>query len=238
MKGVLTGTDQPARTSVLTPDLSTIPPASRRLWPELGSTPRQFVLYGETALALRLGHRRSEDFDFFSSSGFDGERVLRETAYLAGASVADRDPGTLVCTVERGGPVQVSFFGGLTLRRVGEPDAATGPGIRVASLLDLAATKAQAVQARAAARDYLDLDALVTLAGISLAQALGAANAVFGESFNPLVTLKALSFFDDGNLALLPGEVRRRLLDAVRATDPDGLPEFEPRAGLFHRPED
>ena len=231
-------TDQPVHGGVLTPDLSTIPPASRRLWPELGSTPRQFVLYGETALALRLGHRRSEDFDFFSSSGFDGERVLRETAYLAGASVADRDPGTLVCTVERGGPVQVSFFGGLTLRRVGEPDAATGPGIRVASLLDLAATKAQAVQARAAARDYLDLDALVRLAGISLAQALGAAAAVFGESFNPLVTLKALSFFDDGNLALLPGEVRRRLLDAVHATDPDGLPEFEPRAGLFPRPED
>ena len=238
MEDAETVTDQPVHGGVLTPDLSTIPPASRRLWPELGSTPRQFVLYGETALALRLGHRRSEDFDFFSSSGFDGERVLRETAYLAGASVADRDPGTLVCTVERGGPVQVSFFGGLTLRRVGEPDAATGPGIRVASLLDLAATKAQAVQARAAARDYLDLDALVTLAGISLAQALGAAAAVFGESFNPLVTLKALSFFDDGNLALLPGEVRRRLLDAVHATDPDGLPEFEPRAGLFPRPED
>lgn len=195
------------------------------------------MLYGGTALALRLGHRRSEDFDFFSSSAFDGERILRETAYLAGASVADRDPRTLVCTVERGGPVQVSFFGELPFSRVGEPDAATGPGIRVASLLDLAATKAQAVQARAAARDYLDLDALVALAGISLAQALGAAAAAFGESFNPLVTLKALSFFDDGDLALLPGEVRRRLLDAVRATDPDGLPEFEARPGLLPGPE-
>ena len=233
----MTGTDEPARSGVLTPDLSTLPLAGRRLWPELGSTPRQFVLYGGTALALRLGHRRSEDFDFFSSSGFNGARVLRETAYLAGASVADRDPGTLVCTVERGGPVQVSFSGELPSSRAGEPDTATGPGIRVASLFDLAATKAQAVQARAAARDYLDLDALVTLAGISLAQALGAAAAVFGASFNPLVTLKALSFFDDGDLALLPGEVRRRPLDAVRATDPDRLPEFEPQTGLLPGPE-
>ena len=221
----------------LTPDLNALPPAGRRLWPELGSTPRQFVLYGGTALALRLGHRRSEDFDFFSSSALDGDRVLRETAYLAGASVADRDPETLVCTVERGGPVQVSFFGGLLLHRVGQPDAAAGTGIRIASLLDLAATKAQAVQARAAAKDYLDLEALVTLAGVSLEQALGAAAAVFGERFNPLPTLKALSYFDDGDLALLPRRVRRRLLDAVRATDPDGLPEFEPQTGLVPHPE-
>lgn len=225
-------TDSVPAAGTLTPDLGMLPAAARRLWPELGSTPAQFVLYGGTALALRLGHRRSEDFDFFSSSGFDGERVLRETAYLAGAGVADRDPKTLVCTVERGDPVQVSFFGGLPLNRAGEPDTVAGPGIRVASLLDLAATKAQVVQTRAAARDYLDLDALVTLAGISLEQALGAALAVFGERFNPLLTLKALSFFDDGNLALLSGEVRRRLRDAVRATDPDRLPRFAPRTGL------
>lgn len=221
---------------MLLPDLSTLPPAARRLWPELGNTPEPFVLYGGTALALRLGHRRSEDFDFFSSSGFDPTSVLRETDYLEGAVVSEQAPKTLVCTVKRGEPVQVSFFGGLTLHRVEDPDSIENPAIRVASLLDLAATKAQVVQARASARDYLDLDALVHQAGVSLDQALGAAIAVFGPSFNPLVTLKALSFFAEGSLPLVGQEVRGRLQDAVRATDPDRLPRFEPREGLFPQP--
>ena len=218
---------------MLTPDLTALPDAQRRLWPELGGTPGQFVLYGGTALALRLGHRHSEDFDFFSSSNFEPERLLRETPYLEGSSVVEQHPHTLVCGVERGRRVRVAFFGGLTMNRVCDPEVLIRPAIRIASLLDLAATKAQVVQVRAAARDYLDLDAVLRLGGLALGEALGAAAAVFGSEFNPLLTLKALSFFDDGDLALLPAEVRRRLLDAVRGTDPEELPTFEPRAGLF-----
>ena len=224
------------RPEPLTPDLSALPQAGRRLWPELGATPEQFVLYGGTALALRLGHRRSEDFDFFSSAGFDPMTVLRETGYLDGAIVSDQDPKTLICTVERGDPVQVSFFGGLPLSRVRDPDPVPDPAIRIASLLDLAATKAQVVQVRALAKDYLDIDALVHRAGVSLDEALGAAVAVFGTSFNPLLTLKALSFFGEDSLAGVPAEVRDRLRDAVRATDPDSLPRFEPRSGLVPEP--
>lgn len=44
--------------------LAFLPPPQRRFWDELGATPRDFVLYGGTALALRLGHRQSEDFGF------------------------------------------------------------------------------------------------------------------------------------------------------------------------------
>jgi hypothetical protein len=49
------------------PRLDVLPATQRRLWPELRGVPPQFVLYGGTALALRLGHRHSVDFDFFSS---------------------------------------------------------------------------------------------------------------------------------------------------------------------------
>ena len=58
------------------PRLDILPPAQRRLWNELGSTPPDFVLYGGTALALRLGHRQSEDFDFFSSYSFSADGYL------------------------------------------------------------------------------------------------------------------------------------------------------------------
>ena len=232
----MTGTARPAQSGMLVPDLGTLPPAGRRLWPELGSTPGQFVLYRGTALSLRLGHRRSEDFDFYTSAGIDPTAILRETAYLEHATVSDQDRRTLICTVERGDPVQVSFFGGLALNRVQDPDPIPSPAIRVASLLDLAATKAQVVQVRASAKDYLDLDALVQRAGGSLDQALGAAAAVFGPGFNPLLTLKALSFFADGSLPSVPEEVRSRLLGAVRATDPDRLPRFRRRKGLLPQP--
>jgi hypothetical protein len=49
------------------PRLEILPPAQRKLWNELSETPREFVLYGGTALALHLGHRHSVDFDFFGN---------------------------------------------------------------------------------------------------------------------------------------------------------------------------
>ena len=53
------------------PNLDILPAAQRTLWPELSATPDNFTLYGGTALALRLGHRASVDFDFFSNDSFD-----------------------------------------------------------------------------------------------------------------------------------------------------------------------
>ena len=49
------------------PCTSILPRAQQQLWPELSATVAMgFVLYGGTAIALRLGHRPSVDFDFFS----------------------------------------------------------------------------------------------------------------------------------------------------------------------------
>jgi hypothetical protein len=50
--------------------LSILPESQRKLWTELNQVPSEFVLYGGTALALRLGHRISVDFDFFTSLPF------------------------------------------------------------------------------------------------------------------------------------------------------------------------
>jgi len=94
----------------------------------------------------------------------------------------------------------------------------------VASLLDLAATKASTVQKRAASRDYLDLDALLSQGHVTLTDALAAGSAVYGRAFNPQLTLKALSFFGDGDLSQVPVEARERLLEAVREVDLEQLP--------------
>jgi hypothetical protein len=209
------------------PRLEILPASQRRLWTELFSVPHEFVLYGGTALALHLGHRSSVDFDFFGSRALDQPALETGIPFLAGAKVIQRDTNTLSLIVDRGGPVKVSFFGVPSLPRLAPPHVSKDNGLQVASLLDLAGTKASVVQLRAEARDYIDVDALMTLGGIGLPTALAAAQKLYGPSYNPQITLKALSYFDDGNLRELPDSIQRRLVTAAREVDLDHLPAVD-----------
>ena len=212
-------------TRTFRPRLDVLPPPQRVLWPELDATPDHFTLYGGTALALRLGHRQSLDFDFFSGEAFDPAALAREIPYLAGAEQVQVVSHTLTCRVERGGSVLVSFFGNLGLGQIAPPEIADGSKVHVASLMDIAGTKAAVVQQRAQPRDYLDIDALICH-DIDLPHMLAAGAVVYGRTFNPLITLKALSYFDD--VPALPVEVRERLRAAVEAVDPTRLPVLTP----------
>jgi Nucleotidyl transferase AbiEii toxin, Type IV TA system len=214
------------------PRVDTLPPAQVRLWPELSSVPKDFVLYGGTALALHLGHRQSEDFDFFARRELNIQALETGIPFLSGANVIQRAPDTLSVMVERGGPVKVSFFGLPRLGRLERPLIAKDNRLQVASLLELAGTKASVVQARAEARDYIDMDALMRVGHIGLPDALSAAKALYGPSFNPEITLKALTYFGDGNLRDLPDDLKLRLLTAVRGVDLDHLPAIRQEPGL------
>ena len=55
---------------------------------------------------------------------------------------------------------------------------------------------------------------------------LTAGRVVYGRRFNPVITLKALSYFDD--VPDLPAEVRGRLSRAVAGVDITRLPELTP----------
>jgi hypothetical protein len=209
------------------PNLTILLPPQLNLWPELDATPEHFTLYGGTALALHLGHRASVDFDFFSNQPFDPDELAAAIPYLKGAERVQVAPNTLKCRIERDGPVLVSFFGELGLGQAAPPEKAEGRRLFVASLLDIAGTKVAVVQKRAEAKDYLDIDALLQH-GIDLPTALAAGHVVYGRSFNPIIALKALSFFDD--VPALPADVRKRLTAAVEAVDPAGIPTLTPFA--------
>ncbi len=205
------------------PRLDILPPAQRRLWPELAQTPDHFTLYGGTAIALRLGHRQSADFDFFSPRLFEPRFLLETIPYLRGAEILRSAANDLTVTVDRDGPVQLSFFGNFDLGQVAAAEPVEGPQFNVAALLDVGGMKVAVVTQRAELRDYLDVHALLTKAGISLPTMLAAAVIIYGTEFNPLLSLKALSYYGDRSLADLSPNVRRDLVAAVQATDPQNL---------------
>ncbi len=213
------------------PRLDMLPLPQRRLWDELSVLPDNFVLYGGTAIALHLGHRQSVDFDFFIDAPLDPSGLLPSLPLLSGAIVTQREPNTITCTIDRGGIIKLSFFGEPNLPRLSQPLIARDNGLRVASLLDLAGTKATVVQLRAEAKDYLDIDALIELGGVELPMALAAAVTQYGSAFNPQNALKALCFFDDGNLRHLPGSVKDRLVRPAAVVDLDRLPVLVPLHG-------
>ncbi len=85
--------------------------------------------------------RQSPDFGFFTNDPIDAHHLAEALPFLKGAELVQAAPGTATFLVDRQGPVNVSFFGGLSLGRVGEVSICEDHGVRVASLLDLAASR-------------------------------------------------------------------------------------------------
>lgn len=167
------------------PHLEILPASQRALWNELSEVSREFVLYGETALALHLAHRKSVDFDLFGSRALDLAQIEQGISFLKGANIIQRDKNTLSAIADRGGPVKVSFFGVPNLPRLSAAVVAKDNGLGIASLLDLAGTKASVVQVRAEAKDYIDIDALITAGKVDLPLALSAAQRLYGSILIP-----------------------------------------------------
>lgn len=206
--------------------LKILPTSQRQVWNELDCIPNEFVLYGGTAIALQLGHRESIDFDFFGSKAFNSFDLLSQIPILKGAKVLQSQPNTLTVAMDRlGDVVKMSFFGLPGFPRIGKVLTAN-TGLQIAPLIDLAGTKVAVVQVRAELKDYLDIDAILESKLIDLPTALAAGRALYGERFNPQSTLKALCYFQDGNVHQLSEIVKSRLVKASSTTDLSCLPEI------------
>lgn len=196
------------------PRTDILPAAQHEVWPQLAATANlSLVLYGGTAVALHVGHRVSVDFDFFSSAPLDKKRIQSSLAFMGAARIVQEDPKTLVVSaLVPSGAVKVSFFGGIDIGRINDPLRTEDGTLLVASLEDLLATKLKTILQRAEAKDYRDVAAMLS-AGVSLERALSAFAKMYGN--DPAQALRAMGYFDDGDLSSLPNS-DRAILRAAR----------------------
>ena len=182
-------------------------------------------------MAIQLGHRESNDFDFFSSQTFDPNQLHAGLGFLHSGRISQSSKNTLSCVVPfANGQAQVSFFGGLSLARVEDTLLTFDNRIHVASLLDVGGMKLAVIQKRAEAKDYLDIEALLD-AGHTLDRLLSAGLTIYGKQFNPAVAVRALGFFDDlGDR--LSQTAKRTILNAVASVRLDRLPAFRSRGTI------
>lgn len=195
--------------------LSVLPEAQRLIWPLLNGLPKSFVLFGGTALALRLGHRISEDFDFFSVETFVPGDLIQSQALLGGGRLVQSASNVLTVLIDHpGGEVKISLMGGLAFVARATAECGIDWPVSIASLDDIAATKFKVLADRAEKKDYIDVHALLG-AGYSMNDLAREAARLFGASFNPWPSIKALHYYDDGNLNDLSDAIKQSLRHAA-----------------------
>jgi Nucleotidyl transferase AbiEii toxin, Type IV TA system len=150
----------------------------------------RFYLAGGTGLALRYGHRRSVDFDFFSSELFAEEALLASLSEHTKPAVLSRAPSTLHLVVSA---TKVSFIGYPYPLLFGLDRYA---GVDVADARDIACMKLSAIASRGTRRDFFDLYLVAEQYSLGGILALFARKYA-GIEYSRIHLLKSLTYFED-----------------------------------------
>jgi hypothetical protein len=153
-----------------------------------------FYLAGGTGCALHIGHRRSEDFDFFTQARFE-IFPLQNALRNLGRFVTDYSAaGTLVGRLDE---TKLGFF------HYAYPlleETVDHLGARVASLVDIGGMKIDAISSRGTKRDFVDLYFILKTLGLDLKTFFGRFEEKYGpDGFNRHHVLKGLVYFEDAD---------------------------------------
>ena len=163
-----------------------------KLLPLVREFSRDYYLVGGTAIALHLGHRRSIDFDLFTSGRLKKQSIKRtiDRHQCPVSEVLFEDSEQLHLVVH---DVKLTFFS--------YPYQIDAPVdfeqiIHMPDLLTLAAMKAYALGGRAKWKDYVDLYILLR-DHFSLAQISEKSKDLFGVYYNEKLFREQLCYFQD-----------------------------------------
>lgn len=173
---------------------------------------RTFYLAGGTALALFLGHRRSNDFDFFRAKEFVPQDLLSALRETGDVEVLQEAAGTLTVGL-RGVPVSFFRYDCPLLRPLHESPW----GLPLADPEDIAAMKLAALSGRGSRKDFVDLY-FYAREIVPLRQILDRFREKYrGISVDPYHLLRSLTFFDDAEAEAMPELLRAVTWDQIKA---------------------
>jgi Nucleotidyl transferase AbiEii toxin, Type IV TA system len=167
----------------------------KEILPLLREFKGEFYLAGGTALALQIGHRRSDDFDFFSFSSFELKALQKKTESIfknLSLSIIQLEKDTFSIIIDE--DIKVSFF--KIEQKILLP-VIESKWFQILSEAEIGAMKIAALL-RAAFRDYVDLYFL--LKKYDLKEILSLCEKKY-PGFEKSVYLKALLSYDDIEIA-------------------------------------
>lgn len=153
-----------------------------------------FHLAGGTGLALQIGHRVSEDLDFFRNIPFN-EQILLTSLKNKVSSFEEilSEKFSISIFLEE---VRCSFFY-YEVRLIFEPDEFHG--IKIAKWQDILAEKFKTVSQRGSKKDFYDIFATIKLKNLSIEEAAAYLHKRFGSSINKYHVLRSLTYFEDAD---------------------------------------
>jgi hypothetical protein len=180
-----------------------------------------WVLAGGTGLALQLGHRVSEDLDFFRVEPFEPEGLALGLSRLGQLEVQSRSAGTLHASL-RG--IRLSFVHAeAPLLFPGTPYR----GLWIADPRDVAVMKVIAIGGRGSRKDFVDLFFFLRGGG-SIEAIFEMIRRRFANiDFNEYHLLRSLTFFEDAETEPMPrllrqvdwSEIKKAIIAEVRRID-------------------
>lgn len=173
-----------------------------------------FYLAGGTALALRIGHRVSVDFDFFTKKKFDEKILIQRFSSLPIDFQLERlDWGTILGYLNK--TRFTLFFYGYPLLTKTEKFL----NINVANIKDIAPMKVAAISGRGTKRDFIDLYFILAIEKFfNLKEVLEFYNKKFKILHqNKIHILKSLTYFDDAEGDVMPDMLKQVSWKEVKA---------------------
>ena len=155
---------------------------------------KDFYLAGGTGCALQLGHRLSNDFDFFSDINFSALEIIKNIKRKGDFITDYSDAGTVT---GRFIGIKISFFyyDYPLLKK-----CLSYRGINLASLDDIGCMKIDAVSARGKKRDFIDLFFILKKRNMKLEDIIDYFRIKYQKAgYNLLHVLKSLIYFDDAD---------------------------------------
>lgn len=157
----------------------------------------KFYLAGGTSLALRIGHRESVDFDFFTLDDFDTKQLIDILSGLGKFELLIEDKNTLYAMLNE---VKISFF---KYKYPLLKPVFKHRYFQIADVFDVGLMKLEAISGRGAKKDFIDL--FFILKQFSLLELLLNYEDKYGVAINNHYHLmKSLLYFEDADKERTP----------------------------------